>query len=117
MLAVAFSFDGKTILTGSRDNTARLWDAVTGKPVGPSFLHPGPVQQVAFWHDGKTVLTAGEDKISRFWQLPTPMAGDAEQLELWSQVVTGMELEANGGVRVLTAATWHERRSKLKDSQ
>ena len=27
--AVAFSPDGKTVLTGSRDNTARLWDAAT----------------------------------------------------------------------------------------
>jgi hypothetical protein len=71
---------------------------------------------VAFWHDGKTILTAGEDKMARFWQLSTAVAGDAEQLELWSQVVTGMELEANGGVRVLDAATWHERSSRLKAS-
>ena len=31
--AVAFSPDGKLVLTGSADNTARLWDAATGKPV------------------------------------------------------------------------------------
>jgi len=62
------------------------------------------------------VLTAGEDNIARFWQLSTPVDGDAEQLELWTQVVTGMELEANGGVRVLDATTWLERRQKLNDS-
>jgi hypothetical protein len=64
------------------------------------------------------VLTAGsgEDKIARFWQLSNAMVGDAEQLELWSQVVTGMELEAYGGVRVLDAAAWEQRRSRLKDS-
>jgi WD40 repeat protein len=28
---VAFSPDGKTILTGSKDGTARLWDAQTGR--------------------------------------------------------------------------------------
>src|SRR5207302_2203295 len=100
----------------SRDATARLWDVATGKPLGPPLLHSGPVKDVAFWHDGKAILTAGEDKIARFWQLPIPMAGDAEQLELWSQVVTGMELEAHGGVRVLDAATWQERRSGLKES-
>ena len=71
---------------------------------------------MAFWHDGKTVLTAGEDKIARFWRLSTPVEGDAEQLELWSQVVTGMELEANGAIRVLEGTTWQERRLKLKDS-
>ncbi len=32
--AVAFSPDGKTVLTGSHDHTARLWDARTGAPRG-----------------------------------------------------------------------------------
>ena len=34
--AVAFSPDGKTVLTGSWDKTARLWDAATGQPHRPS---------------------------------------------------------------------------------
>ena len=33
VLAVAFSPDGARILICSRDNTVRLWDAVTGKMV------------------------------------------------------------------------------------
>jgi WD40 repeat protein len=35
VLAVAFSPDGQTVLTGSRDGTARLWDALTGQPLTP----------------------------------------------------------------------------------
>jgi len=32
--AVAFSADGKTILTASQNQEVRLWDAATGKPIG-----------------------------------------------------------------------------------
>jgi WD40 repeat protein len=32
--SAAFSPDGKRIVTASRDNTARVWDADTGKPIG-----------------------------------------------------------------------------------
>src|SRR5262245_55740748 len=57
--AVAFSPDGHTILTGSRDNTARLWDARTGAPVGKPMEHGGEVYAVAFSPDGNSILTSG----------------------------------------------------------
>jgi WD40 repeat protein len=33
---VGFSPEGLYVLTGSQDNTARLWEAVSGKLVGPA---------------------------------------------------------------------------------
>ena len=32
--SAAFSPDGKRIVTASSDNTARVWDAESGKPLG-----------------------------------------------------------------------------------
>ncbi len=69
--SVAFSPDGKTILTGCDDKTARLWDLATRRPIGPPLEHSEPVQSVAFSPDGKTMLTAGFDKSARFWDVAT----------------------------------------------
>ena len=42
MTSVAFSPDGTRIVSGSADNTVRLWDAATGQPVGnPLTGHTG----------------------------------------------------------------------------
>ena len=68
---MAFSPDGKTILTGCWDRTARLWDAATGRPIGQPMRHPDVVWAVAFSPDGKTILTGGQDKTARLWDAAT----------------------------------------------
>jgi WD40 repeat protein/serine/threonine protein kinase/tetratricopeptide (TPR) repeat protein len=67
----AFSPDGNTILTGSSDQTARLWDASTGEPVGQPLKHQGPVLALTFSPDGKMVLTGGDDQAARLWNAAT----------------------------------------------
>jgi WD40 repeat protein len=67
--AVAFSPDGKLVLTGSADNTARLWEAATGKPVATLSGHTIGVRVVAFSPDGKLVLTGSGDNTARLWEL------------------------------------------------
>ena len=68
---VAFSPDGRTVLTGSRDKTARLWDVATGRPIGQPLVHQGFVEAVAFSPDGKTVLTGSFDRTARLWDVAT----------------------------------------------
>jgi len=109
----AFSPDGTLVVTGSRDRTARLWDVASGKQIGPPFVHDGPVLRVVFSRDGAMVQTATADQTMHAWQVRAPAEGTAERLELWAQVVTAMELEPDGGVHILDAATWQKRQNLL----
>jgi tetratricopeptide (TPR) repeat protein len=67
---VAFSPDGRSILTGCYDKTARLWDA-TGRPLGAPVVHPGEVASVAFSPDGRTILTDCHDNMAWLWDAAT----------------------------------------------
>jgi WD40 repeat protein len=69
--AVAFSPDGKRVVTGSYDETARLWDAATGAAIATLAGHSAYVTAVAFSPDGKRVLTGSYDKTARLWDAAT----------------------------------------------
>ena len=69
--SVAFSPDGKRVVTGSGDNTARVWD-LSGPTPAATVLegHRGPVNSVAFSPDGKRVVTGSGDNTARVWNTP-----------------------------------------------
>jgi WD40 repeat protein/membrane protease YdiL (CAAX protease family) len=112
--AAAYGPDNLTILTGSEDNTARLWDANTGRPLGPALGHHGAVHAVAFSPDGTVVLTTSEDHHARLWPTPLAIAGEAHRVLVWTQALSGMELDANDAVRLLDPSAWEERRQLLE---
>jgi WD40 repeat protein len=68
---VACSSDGKTIATGSRDQTIRLWDLATGQMQATLRGHQGEVASVCFSPNGKLLASAGYDGIVRVWNVAT----------------------------------------------
>ena len=67
LLSAQFSPDGQRVVTASRDNTARLWDAASGKPIGKPMKHEDTVWSAQFSPDGQRVVTASHDKTVRLW--------------------------------------------------
>lgn len=64
-----FSSDGKYLVSGSNDNTARIWDAATGKPLRTLSGHTAQVKGAVFSPDGKRVATVSFDKTARIWNV------------------------------------------------
>jgi WD40 repeat protein len=59
VMSVRFSRDGAHVVTASRDNDARIWDARTGAPIFTLRGHFGVVRDASFSPDGRWVVTAG----------------------------------------------------------
>lgn len=114
VIAVAFSPDGRLLLTGSWYQPSRLWSVSTGLPIGPPFLLREGVRAAVFSPDGKSLLTASWQRAQR-WRVPAPVAAEVERLVLWTQVVTGLELDGAGVARVLDAKTWQQRHQHLDE--
>jgi WD40 repeat protein len=71
---VAFSPDGKQVVSGSQDKTVRLWDAATGAALRMLEGHTGYVTSVAFSPDGKQVVSGSHGKAVRLWDAATGAA-------------------------------------------
>jgi WD40 repeat protein len=74
VMCVAFSPDGRTVLSGSADKTLRLWEVATGKNLRTFEQHMDLIFSVAFSPEGRTALSASKDKTFVLWELTTGKA-------------------------------------------
>jgi WD40 repeat protein len=65
--AVAFSSDGKRIVSGGYDQRLRIWDAASGAPLWELTGHEGELRSVAFSPDEHRAASASKDKTVRLW--------------------------------------------------
>lgn len=108
VLACAFSPDGKRIITGSIDNTVRIWGADSESV--PVLLrgHASSIDAVAFSPDGNKVATGSSDYTVRIWGAdgsgaPIVLRGSAAGISSVSFTSDGKRIAAgslDGSVRI-----------------
>jgi hypothetical protein len=74
VLGVSFSPNGRSILSASRDRTARLWDRDNGKLLGEFQQgHHYLATTAVFFPAGARFLTAAVDNTTRIWEVSSGM--------------------------------------------
>ena len=69
--SIAFSPNGGTLASGSRDKTVRLWNAETGALKQTLAGHKGAVNSIAFSPDGRVFVSGDVDRTVRLWDAVT----------------------------------------------
>lgn len=66
---LTFSPDGRLLISGSFDKTARIWNVIDGKTLHVLKDHTGSIYAVAFSPDGKRAVTGSYDSSLKLWDV------------------------------------------------
>jgi WD40 repeat protein len=103
VLTLAFSPDGRTLVSGDEGGLAKVWEVSTHRELAALTNHSGWVGSLSFSPDGKTLATASADQTVRLWST-----------ESWEEITTlrGHEFEVwwvaySPDGRWLITPVWH----------
>lgn len=94
--SVAISPSRQTIISGSLDDTIRIWNLQTGEQIQILKGHLKAVNTLAITADGQTLISGGDDRNIRIWNLFT--GNQIRSLVDHSRRVNSIALSPNGKI-------------------
>jgi WD40 repeat protein len=77
--AVAYTPDGRRLVSGCQDGSVWFWNVATGTATTAREGHTGNVRGLAISPDGRLAASAGDDQVVRLWDVDTGRASRALQ--------------------------------------
>ena len=103
--SVAFSPDGKQVVSGSDDQTVRLWDAAAGAALQALEGHTDSISSVAFSPDGKQVVSGSDDQTVRLWDTATGVP--LQTLEGHTDLISSVAFSPDGKLSSILQVSNH----------
>ncbi|MEH2421798.1 MAG: serine/threonine-protein kinase [Nostoc sp.] len=116
--SVAFSPDGKTLASGSDDQTIKLWNLASGQEIHTLEGHSNWIWTVAFSPDGKTLASGSADKTIKLWNLETgklirTLQGHSDGVSSVAFSPDGKTLASGGASKDMKIKLWNLETGKL----
>ncbi len=96
-----YNSKGEKIITLSKDSTARIWDAETGKLLVILKGHQGAVRATVFLEDEFRIKTYGDDKSIKIWDMETGNEVDSKNIKSMSDNVICANFNPDGSLLAL----------------
>ena len=115
LTCLAFSQDGKTLVSSSGDSEVIFWDIPTAqRRYSLTTQHTGSVSSVAFSPDGKTLASGSYDQTLRLWD---PHTGERKAVLQYPDYVTSVAFSPDGRTVAVGSSGWQNNRIQLLDTE
>jgi WD40 repeat protein len=108
----AVSADGRSLAAGRTAQGLQIYDAHSGRALGPPVRLSRPLNGFALSPDGTTMVTAAVGQAT-LWRFPAPVSEHPEWLLPRVELSVGTRLDPNGMAYALTSTEWSQRRRRL----
>jgi WD40 repeat protein len=94
--SLAFSSDGKRLVSGANNGTIKIWDTKIWKKYSVNGQHLEPVNSVAFSPDNNLIASGSDDKTIKIWNLQNQEYSENCTLEKHDKAVTAVVFTPDG---------------------